>query len=76
MNHTHRVGRFIALASSMLTFVLVTAPSSSAEDVNVIQWEQIIGLSSPGSAVGGVQPITFPWTAHDERSWFNSTQVM
>jgi len=69
MNHSHRVGSFIALASSMLVFVLVAAPASSAEDVNMVKWEQIIGLSSPGSAVGGVQPITFPWTAQEGKAW-------
>jgi len=68
MNHLHRVSRFIALASSALAFLLVAAPSSSAVDVNVVRWERIIGQSSPGSAVGGVQPITFPWTAHDGKA--------
>jgi hypothetical protein len=69
MDYLHRVSRFIALASSALAFVLVTAPPSQAEGVNVVKWERIIGIMSPGSVVGGIQPVGIQWTAQEGKAW-------
>jgi len=74
MSNSRRTSKFIVFATSIVALLLSSTPSSFADDVNVVQWEQIIGLAAPGtgiggSVVGGVQPITFPWTAHDGKAW-------
>ena len=53
----------------IVALLLTSVPPGFAEDPNVVKWEQIIGFAAPGSAIGGVQGIGFPWTAQEGKAW-------
>lgn len=66
MNHSAYVRKCIWLAVSTAVIMLTAVSMSWADSGSTVRWQKIIGKNlTPGTVVGGVQPVGFPWTTLD-----------
>lgn len=67
-----RLSKFLNLTVCWLVvvFFVLGIPVAQAES-SVVKWERIVGVIVPGTMVGGVSSVAFPWTATRGRAMVN-----